>query len=215
MVQAIQWTSVSSHARGPSLRLGIVLKHSNHRHTRSQQIWYESKLEITHAESQLPGPTLKRNYKFGTEAHAEDKPPQSHGKNSLFILAKMPKVESRKAFSQVVNSAAKRGSGVFEFKTSWAITAETKFLGERALSCCHCYFPIGLGSSKMRAFIIYGIWAFISDDVKYFIQRAHLHRLGNSSQPLLPSPPSTAWIFNFHFIFLSLTIIPEFKLQWG
>lgn len=74
--------------------------------------------KITYAESQLPGPALKHNYKFYTEARAEDKPPQSHAKISLFILAKKQEVESRKAFSQVVNSDTKCSSGGFKFKTS-------------------------------------------------------------------------------------------------
>lgn len=39
-------------------------------------------------------------------------------RKSLFILAKRPEVESRKAFSQVVNSTTKYSSGVFKFKTS-------------------------------------------------------------------------------------------------
>lgn len=79
---------------------------------------YKSKPKITYAESRLPGPALKHNYKFCTEAHAEDKPPQSHAKISLFILAKKQEVESRKAFTQVVNSDTKCSSGVFKFKTS-------------------------------------------------------------------------------------------------
>lgn len=102
-------------------------------------------------------------------------------RTSLFILARRPEVESRKAFSQVVNSATKYGSGVFKFKTSWAITAGKKILGEWAFSCYHCQFPNGLGSSKIKE-SIHGPWAFISDYAKYFIQRAHLQRLRNLSK---------------------------------
>lgn len=86
-------------------------------------IWCEIKLKTIYAESRFPGPALKHNYKFYTEAHTEDKPPQSHAKISLFILAKKQEVDLRKAFSQLVNSDTKCSSGVFKFKTSWTITA--------------------------------------------------------------------------------------------
>jgi len=63
----------------------------------------------------------------------------------------------------------------------------------------------------MRAFI-HGTGAFTSGYVKYFIQRAHLQRLGNSSQPLFLPPPSVTRIFSFHFVFCSSTIIPKFNI---
>lgn len=61
-----------------------------------------------------------------TEAYAEGKPLWSRALNTLFVLAGKPKVESKKAFCQVVNAATKCDSGVFKFKTSQAITAEKK-----------------------------------------------------------------------------------------
>lgn len=147
---------------------------AGNRHTQSQYIWCESKPKTIYAESQLPGPALKHNYKFYTEAYAEDKPPQSHAKISLFILAKKQEVELRKAFSQVVNSDTKCSSGVFKFKTSWTITA-----GRMSTVMLPLLFPNW--GQQLKAFIR-GTWAFISDHAKYFIQKMNLQRLGNSSK---------------------------------
>lgn len=141
---------LSSQAREKNHPSGWELQ-GYHRHTQSQYIWYESKPKITYAESQLPGPALKHNYKFYTEAHAEGKPSQSHAKISLFILAKKQEVESRKAFSQVVNSDTKCSSGVLKFKTSWTITAGKKIWENEH---CHTASAISqLGSQQLKAFI--------------------------------------------------------------